>query len=129
MLPVALITAMPTALRLKAQRVIRGRPEDRHGGVGAGRGQADAQQLDGRVAGIGRESQPAAENSIGSTRCHLRSCLRSERRPHQIMPMIVQTCGMAASRPIVMLLASALKLLTISGVQTATMARVLTRQK
>ena len=59
----------------------------------------------------------------------MRSCVRSERRPHQIMPMMVQTCGIAASRPIVVLLAPALKLLTISGVQTATIARVFTRQK
>src|SRR5436853_376944 len=74
-------------------------------------------------------SQPAAENSIGNNKCHLRSCLRSERRPHQIIAMIVQTCGIAASRPMLRLLAPPLKLFTISGVQTATIARVLTRQK
>src|SRR5215469_4300129 len=74
-------------------------------------------------------TQPAAEKSIGSIRCHLRSCLRSERRPQTIIAMIVQTWGIAASRPIVRLLASALKLLTMSGVHTATIASVFTRQK
>jgi len=85
-----------------------------------------------RSAGFGDQavhSQPAAENTIGSIRCHLRSCLRSERRPHQIIAMIVHTCGIAASRPIVRLLASALKLFTMSGVHTATIASVFTRQK
>jgi hypothetical protein len=74
-------------------------------------------------------SQPSAANSIGKMRCQRRSCARSERRPHQIIQMTVQTCGIAASRPMVLLLAPPLKLLTISGVQTATMARLFTRQK
>ncbi|CAM3866097.1 hypothetical protein POHY109586_24240 [Polaromonas hydrogenivorans] len=74
-------------------------------------------------------SQPLAASSMGSTVCQRRSCARSERRPHQIMPMTVQMDGIAASSPMVVLLAPPLKLLTISGVQTATIARLLTRQK
>src|SRR5579864_926526 len=74
-------------------------------------------------------NQPAAANNRGNSRWYLRSCRRSERRPHQIIATIVQICGIAASRPTVRLLAPALKLLTINGVQTATMASVLTRQK
>ncbi|MNO90100.1 hypothetical protein D3C76_816000 [compost metagenome] len=49
---------------------------------------------------------------------------------HTTMPMMVHTCGIIARKPMVLLLLSAaLMLLMISGVHTAIIASVLTRQK
>jgi hypothetical protein len=59
----------------------------------------------------------------------LRSFSLSERLLHQTIATMVQTCGMALSRPIVTLLLVSLKLRRISGVQTLSALRVLVRQK
>ena len=68
------------------------------------------------------QSQPAAERSIGAIRCHLRSCVRSEWRPHRSIRRSCRPAGTAASSPTVTLLAPELKLLTISGAHMATIA-------
>ncbi|MNC83226.1 hypothetical protein D3C75_1370690 [compost metagenome] len=59
----------------------------------------------------------------------MRSCRRSDRLLHQIIPAIVQICGIAARMPITILLLPWLKLCRICGVQMLMALRVLVRQK
>ncbi|MNS95945.1 hypothetical protein D3C72_1302250 [compost metagenome] len=128
-MPVALMTAMPMARapRLRARSgVVQKTDMAVYAPVDAMHTPSSCTM---GLAEYAVKSQPAADSSMGQTMCQRRSCKRSERRPQAIMPMTVHTCGMAASRPICVLLALLLKLFTISGVHTATIARVLTRQK
>ena len=61
--------------------------------------------------------------------CFFRSFSLSERRLHQIIPRMVQNCGIAASRPMTILLLPVLKLCRICGVQMLIALSVLVRQK